>query len=73
MHSLAAGIAKAGTTDTEKLVSAFRGLSWEPRSAGQFRAIDHQSTMGAYVGDCAQRHGTMADSVRRWRERAAER
>src|SRR5438270_485988 len=29
MHSLAAGIAKAGTTDTEKLVAAFRGLKLE--------------------------------------------
>ena len=58
MHSLAAGIAKAGTTDTEKMVSAFRGLKLETPFGGiEFRAIDHQSTMGAYVGKTALKGG----------------
>jgi branched-chain amino acid transport system substrate-binding protein len=51
IKSLAAGIAKAGSTDTEKLVAAFRGLNVDgPFGPFVFRAIDHQSTLGAYVG-----------------------
>jgi branched-chain amino acid transport system substrate-binding protein len=64
MQSLAAGITKAGATDTEKLVAAFRGLKLEsPIGAFEYRAIDHQATMGAYVGKIAVRggKGTMAN------------
>lgn len=51
MLAAAAGIRKAGSTDTEKLVDAFEGLSFEsPTGPITFRALDHQSTMGAYVG-----------------------
>ena len=49
--SLAAGIKKAGGTDTEKLVTAFKGLElMSPFGKIQYRAQDNQSTMGAYVG-----------------------
>ena len=65
MHSLAAGIAKAGSTDTEKLITAFRGLKVEGGPFGSFsyRASDHQATMGAYVGKIALKNGkgTMSD------------
>jgi branched-chain amino acid transport system substrate-binding protein len=58
MKSLAAGIAKAGSTDTEKLVEAFRGLSVEsPFGPFVYRANDHQATMGAYVGKLALENG----------------
>lgn len=51
IHSAAAGIAKAGSTDTEKLITAFRGLElMSPMGKISYRAADHQSTMGAYVG-----------------------
>ena len=51
IKSIAAGVAKAGGTDTEKLVTAFRGLSLDtPFGKASYRAEDHQSTMGAYVG-----------------------
>jgi branched-chain amino acid transport system substrate-binding protein len=51
IHSAAAGIAKAGGTDTEKLITAFRGLElMSPFGKISYRAADHQSTMGAYVG-----------------------
>jgi branched-chain amino acid transport system substrate-binding protein len=51
IKSLAAGIKKARTTDTEKLVAAFAGLQMEsPFGKFTFRAEDHQSTMGAFVG-----------------------
>jgi branched-chain amino acid transport system substrate-binding protein len=64
MTSLAAGIAKAGGTDTEKLIAAFRGLKVDsPFGPFEYRASDHQATMGAYVGKIALKNGkgTMAD------------
>jgi branched-chain amino acid transport system substrate-binding protein len=64
IKSLAAGIAKANSTDTEKLVAAFSGLHvGSPFGAFQYRASDHQATMGAYVGKIALEDGkgTMAD------------
>ena len=51
IKSIAAGVAKAGGTDTEKLITAFRGLTVDtPFGKASYRAEDHQSTMGAYVG-----------------------
>jgi branched-chain amino acid transport system substrate-binding protein len=64
MKSLAAGIAKAGSTDTEQLIAAFRGLKLEsPLGPFEFRASDHQATVGAYVGKIALKggKGTMSD------------
>src|SRR5215467_12269558 len=64
MTSLAAGIAKAGGTDTEKLMAAFRGLKVDsPFGPFEYRASDHQATMGAYVGKIALKNGkgTMTD------------
>jgi len=64
VKSLAAGIAKAGSTDTEKLVDAFRGLKLDgPFGPFEFRASDHQATLGAFVGKIALKdgRGTMAD------------
>src|SRR5262249_15771457 len=64
INSLAAGITKAGSTDTDKLVAAFRGLKVEgPFGSFEFRANDHQATMGAYVGKIALKDGkgTMSD------------
>ena len=64
MKSLAAGIAKAGSTDTKKLVEAFEGLKLDsPFGPLQYRAIDHQATMGAFVGKTAVENGkgTMVD------------
>jgi branched-chain amino acid transport system substrate-binding protein len=64
MKSLAAGIAKAGSTDTEKLVDAFRGLQVNgPFGPFVFRAIDHQATLGAFVGKISVKNGvgTMVD------------
>jgi branched-chain amino acid transport system substrate-binding protein len=56
--SLASGIAKAGSTDTEKLVEAFKDLKVEsPFGPFTYRASDHQATMGAYVGTIALEGG----------------
>jgi branched-chain amino acid transport system substrate-binding protein len=62
--SLAAGIAKAGSTDTEKLVAAFKGLKVDsPFGPFEYRASDHQATMGCFVGKIALENGkgTMTD------------
>ncbi|MFM1949180.1 MAG: Aliphatic amidase expression-regulating protein [Pseudomonadota bacterium] len=51
MQAIFAGIQKAGSTDNEKLVLAMRGLKFStPFGPAEFRAIDQQSTMGAFVG-----------------------
>jgi branched-chain amino acid transport system substrate-binding protein len=56
--SVAAAIRKAKSTDTEKLVAAMKGLAVDtPFGKVTFRAIDHQSTMGAYVGRIAVKDG----------------
>src|SRR2546422_694948 len=51
-------LAKAGSTDTDKLIAAAEGLSM-PSPFGEitFRKIDHQSTLGAFVGKTAQKDG----------------
>jgi branched-chain amino acid transport system substrate-binding protein len=64
IKSLASGITKAGTTDTEKLVAAFRDLQMDgPFGPFLFRAIDHQATLGAFVGKIGLKNGvgTMVD------------
>jgi branched-chain amino acid transport system substrate-binding protein len=56
--AVAAAIRKAGSLDTEKLVDAMRGLSVEsPFGRIMFRPLDHQSTMGGYVGRTALKDG----------------
>lgn len=56
--SLAAGIKKAGSTDTEALIQAFQNLEVDtPFGPIVYRALDHQSTMGAYVGKLAIKDG----------------
>jgi branched-chain amino acid transport system substrate-binding protein len=64
IKSLAAGIAKAKSTDNDKLVAAFKGLKVDsPFGPFYFRAIDHQATMGCFVGTTALEKGmgTMVD------------
>ena len=49
--SAAAGIQKAKSTESDKLVAAFKGLQVDsPFGKITYRPEDHQSTMGAYVG-----------------------
>ncbi|MDD0840327.1 ABC transporter substrate-binding protein [Curvibacter sp. HBC61] len=51
IKSLAEGIKKAGSTDTEKLITSFKGLQ-VPTPFGRitYRPEDNQSTMGGYIG-----------------------
>ena len=58
VQTVAAVIKKAGSLDTEKLVAAMSGLQVEtPFGPITYRAIDHQSTMGAYVGQIGVKDG----------------
>ena len=51
MLSMAEAIRKAGTTDTENVIKTLEGLRVEtPIGVISFRPVDHQSTMGAWVG-----------------------
>lgn len=62
MQAIFAAITKARSTDNEKLVAAMRGLKFmTPFGPAEFRAIDQQSTMGAFVGklDLRGQKGTM--------------
>ena len=62
--AIAAVLAKAGSSDTEKLIAAMDDLPVDtPFGRVTFRAIDHQSTMGAYVGktDVKDGKGVMVD------------
>jgi len=64
IKSAVAAIAKAKSTDTEKLVTAFKGLKLDsPFGPFEYRAIDHQATMGCFVGKIALENGkgTMTD------------
>jgi branched-chain amino acid transport system substrate-binding protein len=58
MKAAAAILAKAGSTDSEKLVEAARGIEMaSPFGRIAFRASDHQSTLGAFVGKTAVKDG----------------
>ena len=58
MHTAANALRKAHSTDSEKLVAALKGLRMgTPFGPIEYRALDHQSTMGAYVGRLARRGG----------------
>ena len=51
IKSIYEGLKKAKSADTEKLIAAFSGLTHEtPFGKITYRAEDHQSTMGAFVG-----------------------
>src|SRR5215470_1780021 len=58
VKSIAAAIRKAKSTQAEKLVEAMSGLVVDtPFGKVTYRALDHQSTMGAFVGRLAVRDG----------------
>jgi branched-chain amino acid transport system substrate-binding protein len=58
VKAAAAALRKANSTDSEKLVAAMKNLDVDtPFGKVTFRAIDHQSTMGAYVGRTAVKEG----------------
>ena len=66
MYTAANAMRKAGGTDTEKLIAALKGLEMgTPFGPIVYRAHDHQSTMGAYVGQLSSKGGK--GSMVNWR------
>jgi branched-chain amino acid transport system substrate-binding protein len=58
IKALGAGITRAGSTDAEALSKAFEGLEFmSPSGKVTFRPIDHQSTLGLYVGKTGLENG----------------
>jgi branched-chain amino acid transport system substrate-binding protein len=58
LYTVANAIRRAGSADTEALIGALKGLQMEtPIGPIVYRAVDHQSTMGAYVGQLAKKDG----------------
>ena len=58
VHAVAAAVRKAKSTDTEKLVEAMKGLEMQtPFGPIVWRPVDHQSTMGAYIGRLTKKGG----------------
>ena len=64
IEAAAAMLRKAGSIDTEHLIGAAEGLAFDsPFGRAEFRAVDHQSTLGTFTGRTAQRNnrGVMVD------------
>lgn len=64
VQSIAACLKRAGSTDTAKMVAAMKGLSYDSVFGPiTYRSLDHQSTMGAFVGktDVKGGRGVMVD------------
>jgi branched-chain amino acid transport system substrate-binding protein len=58
VYSVFHAIRKANSVDTEKLVEAMKSLEMpSPFGPILWRALDHQSTMGAYVGQLSRKAG----------------
>ena len=58
IHSMAAGISRTGALDVNKLVDGFGGVPFDtPFGPASYRALDHQSTLGTFVGKTAVKDG----------------
>ena len=64
IQSIVAGIAKTGSVESEVMADGFAGAAFDtPIGRATYRAIDHQATLGGYVGKLAVKNGrgTMVD------------
>ena len=64
IHSIVAGIAAAKSVETEAMADGFAGAAFDtPFGPASYRALDHQSTLGGFVGKLAVKGGagTMVD------------
>jgi len=58
INAIVAGIKKTGSVDTEKMADGFGGTGFDtPFGKATWRALDHQSTLGTYVGKTALKDG----------------
>lgn len=64
IHSIAAGLAASGHATTKAMIDGFAGAKFgSPFGEAHYRKIDHQSTLGGFVGKLAldNGHGIMTD------------
>jgi branched-chain amino acid transport system substrate-binding protein len=58
IQSIVAGLKRSGGLGLDQTIAGFKGAAFDtPIGPATFRAIDHQSTMGAYVGKTALKDG----------------
>jgi branched-chain amino acid transport system substrate-binding protein len=58
IETIVAGITRAGSTETEKLIQGLRGAKFDsPIGSLTMRAGDHQLTLGSWVGQLALKDG----------------
>ena len=58
IHSIAAGLKRAGGTDLAAMQKGFAGAAFDtPFGPAAYRGLDHQSTLGAFVGRTALKDG----------------
>jgi branched-chain amino acid transport system substrate-binding protein len=58
IKAIAAGIARAGSTDTEKMIEGLKGAEFDtPIGKVTMRAADHQATLGSWLGKLAIKDG----------------
>ncbi len=58
MQAIAAGLARSGGVGLDQTIAGFRGAAFDtPIGHAMFRAIDHQGTLGTYVGKTALKDG----------------
>lgn len=56
--AIVAGIAKSGSVETEKMADGFAGATFAtPFGPASWRGLDHQGTLGTYVGKTALKGG----------------
>jgi branched-chain amino acid transport system substrate-binding protein len=61
IQSIAAGIGKSGSVETEAMADGFGGAAFDtPIGRAMWRGIDHQGTLGTYVGRTALKGGKPA-------------
>jgi branched-chain amino acid transport system substrate-binding protein len=64
VNAITSGVLKSGGTDTEKMADGFADATFNtPFGICRLRGIDHQSTLGTYVGRTTKQngHGGMVD------------
>ena len=58
VNALVAGLLKSGSTDPEAMADGFQGAQFDtPFGHAMFRPLDHQATLGAFVGRLALKDG----------------
>jgi branched-chain amino acid transport system substrate-binding protein len=61
INAIVAGIRQAGSVETEKMADGFAGAGFAtPFGNATWRALDHQSTLGTFVGKTALKDGKPA-------------